>query len=214
MKNLYNLPSKVNFVNFALIQIKDHVLSRVFFIKDKKNAEYLKINNDGICDACKVAELKKKINWKQRKKELYKLLDKFRKNNGDYDCIVREVEVKIVYMLLGFSNMNLEWSFTVTWPPILYTEYGYKNYLNWIEIGGFDNITYKQNGRVMKLLTRLSIKNLLHPFQTFILGQKNIAPLIAKIQYTVNFLWRKWSWIWKSQKKFWNVFEREKIFLY
>ena len=32
----------------------------------------------------------------------------------------------------------------------------------------------------MKLLTRLSIKNLLHPFQTFILGQKNIAPLIAK----------------------------------
>ena len=31
----------------------------------------------------------------------------------------------------------------------------------------------------MKTLTRLGIENLLHPFQTFILGQKNIAPKIA-----------------------------------
>ena len=32
----------------------------------------------------------------------------------------------------------------------------------------------------MKLLTKLSIENLLHPFQTFILGQKNLDPKIAK----------------------------------
>ena len=31
----------------------------------------------------------------------------------------------------------------------------------------------------MKTLTKLSIENLLHPFQTFIIGQKNIAPKIA-----------------------------------
>jgi len=51
--------------------------------------------------------------------------------------------------------------------------------MNWIEIGGFDNITCKPNGRVMKLLTKLSIENILHPFQTFILGQKNLGPKIA-----------------------------------
>ena len=33
----------------------------------------------------------------------------------------------------------------------------------------------------MKLLTKLSIENLLHPFQTFILGQKNLAPKIAAL---------------------------------
>ena len=32
---------------------------------------------------------------------------------------------------------------------------------------------------MQKLLTRLSIQNLLHPFQTFILGQKNLGPKIA-----------------------------------
>jgi N-acetyl sugar amidotransferase len=73
---------------------------------------------------------------------------------------------------------------TVTWPPILYTEYGYKNFLNWVEVGGFDNVTFKPNGRVQKLLTKLSIENLLHPFQTFILGQKNIAPKLA-VKYQI-----------------------------
>ena len=72
---------------------------------------------------------------------------------------------------------------TVTWPPILYTDYGYQNFKNWIEIGGFDNITFKQNVKVMKLLTKLSIQNLLHPFNLF-LGQKNIGPkLAAKYKY-------------------------------
>jgi len=68
---------------------------------------------------------------------------------------------------------------TITWPPLLYTDYGLKNFRNWVEIGGFDNVTFKPNGRIMKLLTKLSIENLLHPFQTFILGQKNLAPKIA-----------------------------------
>ena len=108
------------------------------------------------------------------------MLDKFRKNNGDYDCIVPgsggKDSVYASWVLKYEFGMN---PLTVTWPPILYTEYGYKNYLNWIEIGGFDNITYKQNGRVMKLLTRLSIKNLLHPFQTFIMGQKHAVPNIS-----------------------------------
>ena len=68
---------------------------------------------------------------------------------------------------------------TVTWPPIMYTDYGYDNFKNWLEIGGFDNISYHRNGKILKLLTKLSVENLLHPFQTFILGQMNIAPKIA-----------------------------------
>ena len=68
---------------------------------------------------------------------------------------------------------------TITWPPIMYTDYGYDNFKNWIEIGGFDNISIKPSGKVMKKLTKLAVENLLHPFQTFILGQKNIAPKIA-----------------------------------
>jgi len=67
----------------------------------------------------------------------------------------------------------------VTWPPILYTDVGLRNFRAWIETGGFDNVTFKPNGRAQKLLTRLAIENLMHPFQTFILGQKNLAPKMA-----------------------------------
>ena len=75
----------------------------------------------------------------------------------------------------------------VTWPPIIYTDYGLKNYNNWINIGGFDALVVRPNGKVMKELTKLSIINLLHPFQTFILGQKNIAPKIAS-KYNINLI--------------------------
>ena len=68
---------------------------------------------------------------------------------------------------------------TVTWPPHLYTDIGLRNFHKWIDVGGFDNITYHPNGHVHRLLTKLAFEHLLHPFQSFILGQKNLAPKIA-----------------------------------
>jgi hypothetical protein len=44
---------------------------------------------------------------------------------------------------------------------------------------GFDNSLFTPNGRVHRLLTRLALENLLHPFQPFILGQKNYPPKAA-----------------------------------
>jgi len=137
-------------------------------------------DEEGICDACRFAEHKEKIDWKKREEELLELLDKHRRNDGYYDCIVPGSGGKdsayAAHVLKYKYDMH---PLTVTWPPIMYTDYGYRNFRNWIEVGGFDNISFNQNGRVMKLLTRLSIENLLHPFQTFILGQKNLAPKIA-----------------------------------
>jgi N-acetyl sugar amidotransferase len=140
----------------------------------------LHIGPDGICDACRYAEKKEEIDWAKREQELHKLLDQYRRDDGEYDCICPgsggKDSIYAAYLLKYKYGMH---PLTVTWPPLLYTDYGWQNFRNWIEIGGFDNITFKPNGRVHKLLTRLSIENLLHPFQTFILGQKNLAPKIA-----------------------------------
>lgn len=152
-------------------------------INSKKTT--LNIDKDGVCDACKFAALKEKIDWNKKEEELHKLLEKYRKNDGSYDCIVPgsggKDSVMAAHLLKYKYGMH---PLTITWPPILYTEYGYKNFKNWIEIGGFDNITFKPNGKAMKLLTKLSIENLLHPFQTFILGQKNLAPKIS-LKYNI-----------------------------
>ncbi|HWA36219.1 MAG TPA: N-acetyl sugar amidotransferase, partial [Burkholderiales bacterium] len=67
---------------------------------------------------------------------------------------------------------------TVTWAPHIHTEWGWRNFQAWIH-AGFDNYLCTPNGRVHRLLTRLAVENLFHPFQPFILGQKSLAPKMA-----------------------------------
>ena len=60
-----------------------------------------------------------------------------------------------------------------------FTDYGKENFNNWLSIGGFDNLTINYNPEVLRRLTKLSLINLLHPFQTFIMGQKHAVPNIS-----------------------------------
>jgi len=180
LETFYGLPKEVKFCKRCVMS-NQRPTSAVEFkhtINSKKTT--LRIDNSGICEACKTAEIKEGINWEKREDELIQLLDKYRRNDGYYDCIIpgsggkdSAFQANILKYKYGMNPL------TVTWPPILYTDYGYENWKNWIDIGGFDNISFRRNGKVMKLLTRLSIENLFHPFQTFILGQKNLAPKIA-----------------------------------
>jgi len=176
----YGLPEKVVFCQKCVMS-NQRPASAIEFkhTKDSKKTT-LRIDEEGICDACRVAEEKEKLDWEKREKELWALCDKHRRNDGNYDCLVpgsggkdSAFQAHILKTKFGMHPL------TVTWPPIMYTDYGYQNWKNWCEIGGFDNLTFKQNGLVMKLLTRLSIENIFHPFQTFILGQKNLAPKLA-----------------------------------
>lgn len=176
----YGLPSKVIFCKNCVMSNQRPISAVEFKHTENSKKITLNINKNGICDACEYAKKKEGINWEQREKELLRLLDKYRRTDGSYDCIVPGSGGKDS----GYAAHILKYKYrmhplTVTWPPILYTDYGYRNFRNWIEVGGFDNITFKPSGRTMRLLTRLSIENLFHPFQTFILGQKNLAPKIA-----------------------------------
>jgi N-acetyl sugar amidotransferase len=176
----YGLPENVVFCKRCVMS-NQRPASTVEFkhtINSKKVT--LNINDDGVCDACRQADEKESIDWGKREEELLRLLDKHRRNDGQYDCVVPGSGGKDS----AFQSHVLKYKYgmhplTVTWPPIMYTDYGHRNFRRWIEVGGFDNVSFNQNGRAMKLLTRLSIENILHPFQTFILGQKNFGPKIA-----------------------------------
>ena len=176
----YGLPEDVKFCNQCVISNQRPSSEVEFRHNIKTIKKTIGFNKAGICEACIQAEKKEEIDWQERESQLLALLDKYRSKDGGYDCIVPGSGGKdsaITAHLLKYKyDMN---PLTVTWPPILYTDYGLKNFNNWIDVGGFDNISFKRNGKVMKLLTKLSIENLFHPFQTFIMGQKNIAPKIA-----------------------------------
>jgi len=146
-------------------------------ITDKKTTT--NIDKNGICDAWKYSRIKKKIDFKQREKQLLKLLEKHR-GRGKFDCIVPGSGGKdscyAAHILKHKYGMN---PLLVTWSPNMYTDYGYLNFKNWIKSGPFKYIASNRNERLMKTLTKLSIENLLHPFQTFMLGQKAFPPKIA-----------------------------------
>jgi len=176
----YGLPEKVEFCTKCVYSNQRPNSAVEFKHTAQSKKTTIHFDERGVCDACRAAEKKETIDWKQREEELLQLLDKYRRKDGYYDCIVPGSGGKDS----GYTAHILKYKYgmhplTITWSPIMYTDYGSQNMRNWIEVGGFDNIMFKQNGRVMKLLTRLSIENLLHPFQTFILGQKNFAPKIA-----------------------------------
>ena len=175
----YGLPHEVKFCKKCVMSNQRPTSAIEFKHTKESKKTTMNFDEEGVCDACRTAETKEAINWEKREKELLELLDKHRRKDGSYDCLVPGSGGKDS----AFQAHKLKYKYgmhplTCTWPPILYTEYGYKNFKNWLD-SGFDNISFNRNGKTMKLLTKLSIENLFHPFQTFILGQKNLAPKIA-----------------------------------
>lgn len=180
LKTLYGLPKKIIFCKKTLMSNQRPVSTQEFNHSKLSKKKTIYFDKNGICDAWKYSRKKEKINYIEREKKLLKLLSIHRGKYGEFDCIVPGSGGKdscfASHILKYKYGMN---PLTVTWPPVLYTEYGKKNFENWLSTGKFKNISAKWDKDLMRLLTILSVKNLLHPFQTFILGQKNYPVKIA-----------------------------------
>ena len=177
----YGLPKDVRFCKNCVIS-NQRPNSTVEFehTKDSKKGT-IAFDENGVCDACRLGANKATIDWAERDRALRALCDRFRRNDGHYDCVVPGSGGKDSF----YAAYKLKYEYgmhpiTVTWAPHIYTEWGRANQEAWIH-AGFDNYLCTPNGRVHRLLTRLAVENLFHPFQPFILGQKNLAPKMAQL---------------------------------
>jgi N-acetyl sugar amidotransferase len=176
----YGLPSEVKYCTKCVIS-NQRPNSTVEYIH-KKDTKKLTINFDesGVCDACNFTSKKNNdINWEERDIQLRELCNRYRSTDGSYDCIVPGSGGKdsfyASHVLKTVYGMH---PLTVTWAPHVYTDWGWKNFQAWIH-AGHDNYLMTPNGKVHRLLTRLSTELLFHPFQPFMLGQKSLAPKMA-----------------------------------
>ena len=181
MKTLFGLPENVKFCRNCVISNQRPNSTVEFKNLNKNKKQTIAFNEDGICDACQYHLVKdEKIDWKSREEKLVALLDKHRRNDGYYDVVVPGSGGKdsayAAHTLKYKYGMN---PLTVTWAPHLYTNVGWQNFINWIHVGGIDNILFTPNGRLHRLLTKLAFLNLCHPFQPFIVGQRIVGPSIA-----------------------------------
>jgi N-acetyl sugar amidotransferase len=175
---LYGLPATVRFCQRCLMSNQRPSSFPEHRHTPARRVQTLHIDEHGVCDACRYADWKRSqaVDWAQRETELAALCDKHRSTDGSHDCIVPGSG--------GKDSMHAAWvlrerfgmhPLTVTWPPILRTEIGKRNFATYTRL--FDNVEAKPPQHAT--LTRLAIENLLHPFQSFILGQKNFAPKMA-----------------------------------
>jgi len=176
----YGLPQQVAFCKKCIISNQRPNSALEFQHTSNSKKKTINFDDDGICDACHVAKAKKtEISWEDREKELIDLCDRYRKDDGSYDCLVPGSGGKDsfyqAHVLKYKYGMN---PLTVTWAPHMYTEWGWKNFQAWLD-SGFDNYLLTPNPRIHRLMTRLAVENLFHPFQPFMFGQKAYAPKMA-----------------------------------
>lgn len=181
-KPKYGLPQEVKFCKKCVISNQRPNSA----IEHKHTKETIKktieFDEKGVCAACLVSEKKHtQIDWEERDVLLKELCEKFRSRNGSYDCLVPGSGGKDSF----YAAHVLKYKYgmhplTITWAPHIYTDWGWKNHQAWVH-AGFDNYLLTPNGKVHRLLTRLAVDNLLHPFQPFIFGQKFLAPKIASL---------------------------------
>jgi N-acetyl sugar amidotransferase len=181
---LHGLPEKVVFCKRCVMSNQRPSTSPEFRKQDTR-IETASFDDDGVCHACRFAEMKATIDWNDREARLVALLDCHRRKDGTFDVIVPGSGGKdsayVSHQLKYRYGMH---PLTVTWAPHIYTEIGWRNFQAWLFKGGFDNILFTPNPKVHAILTRLAFLNLLNPFQPFIIGQKVLAPKMA-LKYDV-----------------------------
>jgi N-acetyl sugar amidotransferase len=176
----YNLPARVDFCRKCCVSNQRPNSTIEFKHQPSSDKTTIAFDDQGVCDACRSAERKEReIDWGKRERELVALCDRFRSRNGSYDCLVPGSGGKDSFyqswMLKYKYGMN---PLTVTWAPNIYTDWGRHNFDAWIH-SGMDNYLMTASGRSKRLLTRLAVENIFHPFQPFIIGQKCFAPKMA-----------------------------------
>lgn len=176
----YGLPSEVRFCKRCVVS-NQRPNSAVEYNHTKESKKItIYFDDEGVCDACRFAEKKHgHIDWDERELQLRDLLDRHRSKDGSYDCLLPGSGGKDSFYASHILRTRYGMHpLTVTWAPHVYTEWGWRNFQRWVH-AGHDNYLMTPNGRAHRLLTRLAVDNLFHPFQAFMFGQKALAPKMA-----------------------------------
>lgn len=140
----------------------------------------ISFDEKGHCNACQWLEKKKKIDWTKRQTKLAEYLDKYRKNDGTYDCLVPVSGGKdgsyIAYNLKHKYNMN---PLCVTIRPPLPSKLGDENLQNFSDCG-YPLISVEPGYKAMQVLNKTGFFEMGFPYYGWLLSIFTGPPQIAK----------------------------------
>ncbi len=129
-------------------------------------------DKDGVCSACRYAEKKwgDGIDWKARRRELTKLLNRFR-TSSTYDVVVPSSGGKdSAHVAVELKDCHRMTPLCALWEPHMYTDRGRENQDAFTH-HGFDTIKCQPNGLTHRKLARLAFEFYGDPFMPFVYGQ-------------------------------------------
>ena len=118
----------------------------------------LRLDDHGICNACRSYENRKEFDWEKRNAELLQVLDRYRKIDGsNWDCIVpvsggKDSTFQVLRMLqLGLNPL------CVTSTTCDLSEIGRRNIQN-LKNYGVDYVEFSPNPAVRRKLNRIGLE--------------------------------------------------------
>lgn len=151
----------------------------------------ISFDQNGVCNACKNAEQKKEIDWKEREKEFLKITDEIKRiskqNNSNYDCVVpwsggKDSTSIALKLKFEFGLKPL----LVTNSPLILNEVGAKNREILLD-RGFDNIFVRPNQKVARYLSKRFFIERGNPKVAWDAGV-NVVPVKIAINFGIPFI--------------------------
>lgn len=124
----------------------------------------------GWCNACVWSEKKKTLDWDIREKELENLLNKHRRNDGRFDCLVPVSGGKdgsyVAYNLKHKYGMN---PLAVTVTPALSLALGDRNLRSFVE-SGYNHISINPAHEAMRVLNKVGFIEMGFPYYGWLIA--------------------------------------------
>ncbi|NLQ05930.1 N-acetyl sugar amidotransferase [Cylindrospermopsis raciborskii] len=141
----------------------------------------------GWCNACRWMEKKRDLNWDTRQIELNKLLDKHRRQDGGFDCLVPVSGGKdgsyVSYSLKHKYGMN---PLCLTVTPALPLTIGEKNLRAFVE-SGYNHISVNPAHEAMRLLNKRGFVEMGFPYYGWLIAIQSVPVRIA-FQLEINLI--------------------------
>ena len=84
----FGLPAEVRFCARCVISNQRPSSTVEYTHTRESKKETIHVDADGVCAACRFAEMKEKVDWAERERELQDLLARHRRTDGRYDVLV------------------------------------------------------------------------------------------------------------------------------
>jgi len=121
----------------------------------------------GVCQACRNYEKRKTVNWNGRRRGLKDLCDKYRRDDGWYDCIIPVSGGKdshfLVYKMKVEMGMNP--LLVTVGDPFTKTQAGIKNLRNLKDTFGCDHIQFDLSIDLFRKVTRIAFEKFGEPLR-------------------------------------------------